>query len=72
MIKQVEHDKIIKSASRQQPKIHLCPNIRNIIIQILNQLRYMPTEDLQRYGLIKTRSFEAVNQSLLMLFGIVY
>lgn len=72
MVEEIEHDKIIESASRKQPKIYLCPNIRNIIIEILNQLRNMPAEDLKRNGLIKARSFKTIYQSSLVLFWVVY
>ena len=71
VVEEIEHYKIIESTSRKGSKIKLCPNIRNVVIEIFYELRNMPTKDFQRNWFVKARCFEAINQSLLMLLGII-
>ncbi len=46
MVEQIEHNKVVVAASGEQSEIKLCPYVGHIIIEILDKLRDVPTEDL--------------------------
>ena len=71
MIKQRKHGKVIEPTSRKMPKINLRPNIRSLLINILYKCRNMPTKHLKRHILIKTRSLQTIDNSLLMFLWII-
>lgn len=58
---EIEHGKVIETATRELTEIHLCPDIPLLIVFILDKLRDVPAENFKGYRWIKARCIEAVD-----------